>query len=295
MTHTGDGATKLNIITNQKVVVESNEHQFRFGTGGGVNAIDIHPHQAWIAWGTEFGYLIIYNLISLRGLQQLEITDSTPPAPRRSIADVSWNGNGDFIAAISRDGELYVANLTTGEVETVLNVTGELYAVDWNSVSNEIIYSGVSETGQPILEIIDVTGFAGVPPISSIILTQSDTSTTVAESGATDTYTLALGTQPTADVVITIIGTPQVTVSPATLTFTPENWDIAQTVTVSAVDDSDIEGAHTAVVTHSVVSADVGYNGIAVADVTVTITDNDEPTATHTDTNTHQSPNSNAR
>jgi len=59
------------------------------------------------------------------------------------------------------------------------------------------------------------------------------------------------------------------------LTFTPENWDVPQMVTVSAVDDSVVEGTHTAVITHSAASADAGYNGIVVADVTVSIGDND--------------------
>jgi hypothetical protein len=72
-------------------------------------------------------------------------------------------------------------------------------------------------------------------------------------------------------VVVNITGDAQILVSPASLTFTPENWDVPQTVTVSALDDSVIEGAHTAVITHSAVSTDAGYNGLAVADVTVTV------------------------
>ena len=64
-------------------------------------------------------------------------------------------------------------------------------------------------------------------------------------------------------------------VSPSTLTFTPQNWDVPQTVMVSAVNDSVVEGMDTAVITHSAVSADAGYNGISVADVTVSIGDDD--------------------
>jgi len=110
-------------------------------------------------------------------------------------------------------------------------------------------------------------------PFTSLI--ESDSSTTVTESGITDTYTLALGTQPTADVVVSVTGTDQIMVSPVALTFTQQNWDVPQTVTVSAVDDSVDEGDHTAVITHSAVSADTGYNGLSVADVTVSITDDD--------------------
>jgi len=120
---------------------------------------------------------------------------------------------------------------------------------------------------------------ASLDPIEStpatVTLAESDGSTSVTESGATDTYTLALGTQPTADVVVSVTGTDQLTVSPSTLTFTPENWDTPQTVTVSAVDDSVVEGEHTAVITHSAVSVDAEYNGISVADVTVSIEDDE--------------------
>ena len=64
-------------------------------------------------------------------------------------------------------------------------------------------------------------------------------------------------------------------VSPSTLTFAPQNWDVPQTVTVSAVNDSVVEGMDTAVIAHSAASTDAGYNGISVADVTVSIGDDD--------------------
>jgi hypothetical protein len=111
--------------------------------------------------------------------------------------------------------------------------------------------------------------------LPTISLIESNSITSITESGSPDTYTLALGTQPTADVVVSVVGTDQISVSPSALTFTPQNWDVPQTVTVAAVDDSVIEGAYTAVITHSVVSADAGYNGLAVADVSVSIEDND--------------------
>jgi len=128
---------------------------------------------------------------------------------------------------------------------------------------------------------------ASLDPIEStpatVTLAESDGSTSVTESGATDTYTLTLGTQPTADVIVSVTGTDQLTVSPSSLTFTPENWDVPQNVIVSAVDDSVVEGDHTAVITYSASSTDAGYNGISVADVTVPIADNDSAGVTITE------------
>ena len=70
--------------------------------------------------------------------------------------------------------------------------------------------------------------------------TVSETTLTVAEGGSA-TYTVVLDAQPTSDVVISVTktGSTDVTVSPATLTFTRANWSTAQTVTVSAAQDAD--------------------------------------------------------
>lgn len=85
---------------------------------------------------------------------------------------------------------------------------------------------------------------------------------------------------PTGNVVVTLTPNAQVTTSPSTLTFTPANWNVAQTVTVTAVDDAVIEGAHTGSVAFAVTSTDTSYNGFAVASVAVNITDNDAAGAT---------------
>ncbi len=63
---------------------------------------------------------------------------------------------------------------------------------------------------------------------------------TVTEGGS-GTYTVKLNLQPTSDVVINVTrsGSADVTASPATLTFTPGNWNTAQTVRVAAAEDAD--------------------------------------------------------
>ena len=63
---------------------------------------------------------------------------------------------------------------------------------------------------------------------------------TTTEAGGTATFTVVLKTQPTADVTIALSSsdTTEGTVSPASLTFTAANWNMAQTVTVTGVDDA---------------------------------------------------------
>src|SRR5438093_213357 len=68
---------------------------------------------------------------------------------------------------------------------------------------------------------------------------------TTTEGGGTATFTIALATQPTANVTIGLSWSDltEGTVAPASLTFTPANWNTAQTVTVTGVDDFAVDGA----------------------------------------------------
>jgi uncharacterized repeat protein (TIGR02543 family) len=121
----------------------------------------------------------------------------------------------------------------------------------------------------------DHTLFAKWTLAAAVNVTPSGGGTAVAEGGAGDTYTVALVTQPSADVTVSVTPDNQVSVAPANLTFTAENWSEAQTVTVIALDDTVQEGTHAGAVTHTAASADASYNGIAVPGVAVTVTDND--------------------
>jgi hypothetical protein len=128
-----------------------------------------------------------------------------------------------------------------------------------------------SEDGDPDLAA-KVTDWIWTIPIT---ITESGDSTDVTEGGATDSYTVVLSTQPTDDVEITIAPDAQLDASPTTLTFTDADWDTPQTVTVTAVNDSVVEGNHTGTITHTALSSDPNYNGISIADITANITDND--------------------
>ena len=101
----------------------------------------------------------------------------------------------------------------------------------------------------------------------------SPTSLTLPEGG-NESYRVVLTSQPTGEVTVTPSfgsGDTDVTVS-AALMFTGENWDQAQTVTVSAARDADA-GNDMATITHAVSGADYGENGVTPADVSVTVDD----------------------
>ena len=119
------------------------------------------------------------------------------------------------------------------------------------------------------------TGTPAVPTAPGV--TVSKTALTVTEQDSTGgSYTVALDTEPTANVTVTVAGHAgtDVTPNPTTLTFTTSNWDTVQTVTVTAGDDADTTD-DTVALTHSAASADSGYSGIAIDEVAVTVSDND--------------------
>src|SRR5207249_2370587 len=98
------------------------------------------------------------------------------------------------------------------------------------------------------------------------------------ESGGTASFTVQLDTQPTADVVIPVSSsnTAEGTVSSANLTFTAANWNAAQTVTVTGVDDAAQDGdiAYTVVLAAAARSVPTRRSS-DLADVSATNTDND--------------------
>ncbi|MFC1586933.1 CFI-box-CTERM domain-containing protein [Planctomycetota bacterium] len=131
-------------------------------------------------------------------------------------------------------------------------------------------YSGMS--------IANVTANITDNETAGVSITESGGSTDVQEGSTTDTYTVILISKPTANVTVTITPDADSTVDVNPLTFTDLNWNVAQTVEVTPVDDADSEGDHTSTISHTVTSTDNQYDGFLLGNVTANITD-DEPFA----------------
>jgi hypothetical protein len=126
------------------------------------------------------------------------------------------------------------------------------------------------------LEAATTTFTITTPTGPGITLAQTGGNTLVSEGGATDTYSLSLKTQPTADVRISFTSnSAQLTLDRSELIFTPENWATPQTVGVSAVEDGLTEGNQMGAIQHAVSSLDPSYGSLAIPDLTVQIQDND--------------------
>ena len=106
----------------------------------------------------------------------------------------------------------------------------------------------------------------------------------LSENGGSGTYDVKLDTRPTATVTVRPASsdTLTVTVNPDSLTFTSSDWNTAQTVTLTGVNDDldNAGGQRTATLSHTVSGGD--YGSVIVADRTVKITDDDVPEVTIT-------------
>ncbi len=215
------------------------------------------------AWGLSNSVKVIGGLTSNLGREdEINLFDNNSQlVDRLTYGDERFPGT---IRTQNISAWTEVENLTPAEInaEWQFSVVGDgqnSYTSTGGDVGNPGVY------------------FTGSTPIPGVIITQSDGSTDIAEGGATDSYTVVLRQQPSADVTITIDADSQLTTSPTTLIFTAQNWNVGQTVTVAAVDDTAFEGNHTGAIAHVASSTDPNYNNITIASVTANITDNDSP------------------
>ena len=116
-----------------------------------------------------------------------------------------------------------------------------------------------------VVTIDDFGGIVRILPLRTL---------SVAEGGSA-TYTVQLDPQPTADVTVTISGHEgtDVTLNKTMLTFTMDDYNTPQTVTVDAAQDADGYG-DTVTLTLSAVNG--GYGGVS-REYVVTVVDDDEP------------------
>ncbi len=189
----------------------------------------------------------------------------------------------DLLSSNTSEGTVSPARLffTANNWNTpqTVTVTGQDDSVVDGDVAYQIITTEVTaDPKYSSLNPPDVNVLNTDNDVRSVLVSRT-TGLVVTEAGGTDTFTLRLSQPPTANVSITLNSgnNSEGTVAPGTVTFTPENWDVAQTVTVTGVDDNGADdGDRVFTIFTSVTSStDSNFNGLPVPDVNVTNTDDD--------------------
>jgi Ca2+-binding RTX toxin-like protein len=196
------------------------------------------------------------------------ITDST--ITQNEALDKDGTGGGGGIASFGNTDR----TSTTVTSSVVAGNVGNSDVVFTTQSQNSFTSGGNNNIGKgnaigAFNQTGDVTGL-----MPGVTITQTDSDTDISEDGDTDTYEVTLDSQPTGDVTVTITPDGESTTDVTTLTFNSSDWNIAQTVTVEAVDDDIAEGDHTSTISHTVSGA-IEYDGLTVEDVVANITDND--------------------
>jgi len=137
------------------------------------------------------------------------------------------------------------------------------------AVSDDPSYAGLDAADVAVTNLDDEPG----------LLVGGAEALSTSESGARATFTARLTRAPTATVrtALTSSDVAEGTVSPSELVFSPANWNVPQTVTVTGVDDVLVDGTQTyAVVTGAWVGGDASYAGQDPPDVAVHNRDDDQ-------------------
>ena len=166
------------------------------------------------------------------------------------------------------------SNWNTARTVSVTGVQDSDTANETVTVSHSVSGYGVVTTTAAVT--VAVTDDDDAPSESNLNnntpgVTLSESTLSVNE-GSTVSYTVTLVTLPAGNVTISPSSSDSdaVSVEPASLTFTPSNWDTPRTVSVTGVQDDDASN-ETVTVSHSV----SGYGSVTANSVTVTVTDND--------------------
>ncbi len=99
----------------------------------------------------------------------------------------------------------------------------------------------------------------------------------VKEGNGSSNLSVVLDRAPTSDVIVTLDpnGNPDVNLDMASLTFTSENWNEPQIISVSAVQDDEIEPVEAAIISYALTSSDTSFNGGLIFPTEVKIIDDD--------------------
>ena len=180
--------------------------------------------------------------------------------------DVTFDGDGRMRQHLLPSSAEWILDLALQDDGKLVALAG--YGSDYRVARFHAGLQHVPAAANAPLDVLD-------NDVAGVTIVPSGGATQVTEGGATDNYTVVLNTQPAADVTITLAAGSQLNVSPASLVFTAGNWNVAQTVTVTAVNDAVAEGPHSGTISHSATSTDASYQGISIVSVTAQITDND--------------------
>jgi hypothetical protein len=180
-------------------------------------------------------------------------------------------------------GSLSTTSLTFSTLDWNVPQTVTVTGLDDHVVNGDQIYqitgtaSSLLDLGYNGLSMTPVTVTNTEADVAGITVTP--TSLTTSETGTSAAFTIALKSQPTAPVTISLTNAnpSEGSLSTTAIGFDATNWNVAQTVTVTGLDDGIVHGDQTYQIIGSATSTDANYNRQPMTPVTLTNTEADVP------------------
>ena len=237
--------------------------------------------------------VIGYDNIATAAAVTVTVTDPDIPAVRfsRNAVTLAENANATYTVRLDTQPSGNVTITPDSGDDDVATVTGALVftAGNWDDLQTVTVTGADDDNSETDTTTIThtVVGYGGVTA-GDVAVTVTDTDTpsvTISKatlaisegssSGAGNTYTVVLNTQPSGDVTVALSSdNSDVTAGVTTVNFTAANWNTPQSVVVSAAEDDD-GNDDTANITHTVSGANYAGATISNNPVVVTVTDND--------------------
>ncbi len=209
------------------------------------------------------------------------VTDDDTQAIIVSAATVTAVDGGGATFGVrlqAQPGGSVTVNIASGDTgaATVTPSSLTFSAGNWNVLQN-VTVSGVADqdlASESVTITVSSTGLTSMTVTATI--TDDDSQEVVTSTGSlsvteggTNTATVSLRFVPPGNVTVTLTSSaPGVaTVAPASMTFTPANYNVGQTITVAGVEDADTSNGAATVTATAV--------GAAPATIAVTVIDND--------------------
>lgn len=192
--------------------------------------------------------------------------------------------DSDVVVSVASEDSLYatadVASLTftdaNWDTPQTVTVTGvhDANNIDNNTNINLSVNNAASDDAFDDLQAVVAIAIED-DDMPAIVYTSGTGS--VSESGTVAAVGVMLSTEPDSSVVVNFENSDstEISLSTTSLTFTAANWNVSQTLNITGVDDSIIDGNQSTAVLVTVVSSATGYSILDPIDLVIITTDND--------------------
>jgi Ca2+-binding RTX toxin-like protein len=181
------------------------------------------------------------------------------------------------------DSTLTFTPANWSETQTVTVSAMDDPTVDGDQISRVVVRVLDSESDDEFFTLPDQTVFVTTidDDVAAFEVVELGGETVVSEDGVlTDSFLVSLPVRPLTEVVLAVANADgtEISVSPSALTFSPDNWNVQQSVDIVAVDEMVADGDRSTDIVLSVVDSqsDDAFDGLLSQTVVVSVLDDDD-------------------